>query len=88
MQLKEQHKKFVLIAIIVVAVISLTLIVPPTIEKIQCEEKGGKWINLLGGGCSMEPEACKEAGGIPLGTLPCRNPFGCPLLGAPGCGFG
>ncbi len=80
----------ILIIIIVLAMILLfNFIIPPTIEKIQCKEKGGTWENLIGGGCGMSPELCEDAGGTPTGYLQCKGSIftGCPDIGIDGCKF-
>ncbi len=61
---------FLIIFAIVASVILAALIIIPTFEKIQCEDKEGKWRDSRRGGCWMDPQECRKAGGTPVGCLP------------------
>ncbi len=84
------NSKMALIVIAVLALIFLVNFVMPTIfEEIQCKEKGGVWMGIPREGCAMSSEVCKEAEGIPIGYLECKDIWliGCLDMGIPGCSF-
>ena len=56
---------FVLVAAIILSVILAALIIIPEFEKMQCAEKGGNWSTYFDVGCKMEPEECRQVGGVP-----------------------
>jgi len=91
--MSELHLRKSFVVLIVFAILALiflaSFVIPPAIEKIQCEKKGGKWADMIGGGCGMSPDACKDAGGIPVGYLQCRGSMfaGCLDIGIDGCEF-
>ena len=56
-----------IIIILVLAVIISTFTLTQIFGKMNCEEKGGKWIGLLG--CSLDESECRAVGGTPVGCM-------------------
>lgn len=75
------------IVIIVIVTISVGIIGVTAFEIAQCEDHGGQWTRLIDGGCRMEPQECRETGGIPIDCLENRAMFHGALKCTNGCQF-
>ena len=56
---------FVIVISRVISTIIVTLVIVPEVGKMRCDEMGGDWSPYFNVGCKMEPEKCREVGGVP-----------------------
>ena len=72
----NNFKTSLIILAIVILIITANFIIPPSIEKFQCEIQGGQW-NTMFDKCGFDMQTCKDAGGTPkeIATEECETPI-------------
>lgn len=73
-----------MIVIVVISVIASTLAITNVYDRIKCDEHGGVWTSIIGYGCAMDHNECREEGGVQTGCLPNSPGLSC----IEGCKFG